>query len=80
MGMCPTTGAVREVFADTVKGGQMQATIADACVLISLALQHDIAPAALAKSMARCPDPMAGGADMPASPIGTILDLIGAAA
>lgn len=77
VGFCPASAAPREVFADAVKGGQMQATLADACVLISLALQHGLPPAALAKSLARCPDVLAGGgADMPASPIGAIVDLI----
>jgi len=81
VGYCPKALAPREVFADTAKGGQMQATIADACVLVSIALQHGVTPAALAKSMARVPDLMAGnGAELPASPIGTILDLIGGAA
>ena len=81
VGYCPDALEPREVFADTAKGGQMQATMADACVLISIALQHGVTRAALAKSMARVPDVMAGnGAELPASPIGTILDLIGGAA
>ena len=77
-GYDPRTGTVSEVFADTAKGGQMQATMADACVMVSIALQSGITPAELAKSMARVPDLMAGnGAELPASPIGAILDLIG---
>ena len=78
VGYCPRTLAPMEVFADTAKGGQMQATLADACVMVSIALQYGITPAELAKSMARVPDLMAGnGAELPASPIGAILDLIG---
>ena len=80
LGFDPESLAVREVFADTAKGGQMQSTLADACVLISIALQHGITPAALAKSISRCPDLLRGdGAELPASPIGTILDMIGTA-
>lgn len=71
------TGRILEVFADTPKGGQMQATLADACVLISLALQHGLAPEALQKSLAREPDPALGGtAEIPASPIGAILAVL----
>jgi hypothetical protein len=81
MGYDRPGGTVFEVFADTAKGGQMQGVLADACVLISIALQHGITPAALAKSIARCPNLLRGdGAELPASPIGTILDMIGTAA
>lgn len=78
IGYDPATAAPREVFADTAKGGQMQATLADACVLVSIALQHGIAVSALGKSLSRVPDLITGnGAHLPGSPIGTILDLIG---
>ena len=74
----PSSGLAREVFADSQKGGQMQATIADACVLISIALQHGIPPDALAKSLSRVPDLVNGaGADLPGSPIGAIIAIIG---
>lgn len=77
LGCDPASGRIREVFADTATGGQMQAALADACVLISIALQHDLTAAALAKSLAREPDPMAGAdATRPASPIGAILQAI----
>lgn len=78
IGFDPASAAPREVFADTEKGGQMQATLADACVLISIALQHGIPLAALSKSLSRVPDLIAGaGATQPGSPIGTILNVIG---
>lgn len=81
VGLDPATAAPREVFADTAKGGQMQATIADACVLISIALQHGISIDALGKSLAREPDVMAGGdANKAASPIGVIVEQIADAA
>ena len=74
IGMDPANAQPREVFADTSKGGQMQATIADACVLVSIALQHGIPASALSKSLSRVPDVMAGGeADLPGSPIGVIV-------
>lgn len=65
--------APREVFADTAKGGQMADTLDDACVLISIALQHGVTPAALAKSLGRTPNLQAEG-DGPASAIGAILE------
>lgn len=73
-GFCPATGAVREVFADTAKGGQIAHVLADGCVLISIALQNGIALAALAKSLGRVPGFVNGAeADLPASPIGVII-------
>lgn len=76
IGFDPATCQPREVFADTAKGGQMQATIADDCVLVSIALQHGIP--APAKSLSRVPDLFAGGdADLPGSPIGVIVGVLG---
>jgi len=75
VGFHPATGQPMEVFADAEKGGQMQATIADACVIVSIALQHGIPPEALAKSLSRVPD-MFGGGDLPGSPIGVIVGAI----
>lgn len=77
LGLDPATAEIREVFADTPKGGQMQAILADACVVISIALQHGIPAAALAKSPAVEPDLLAGeDATMPASPIGVLMEAI----
>ena len=70
-------GAPRECFANTLRGGDMQAALADACVLVSIALQHDIPAPALAKSLGRVPAFIHGELqDAPASPIGTILECI----
>lgn len=78
IGFDPATGAPSEVFTDTLKGGQMQATLADACVLISLALQYGIPAAALGKSLSLVPDVMlGGGAEKHGSPIGVIVELVG---
>ena len=76
VGMMPN-GTPGEVFAQTAHGGQMQDAIADACVLISIALQHGVQPADLAKSLGRVPH-WANGieTDAPASPVGTILEVI----
>ena len=77
IGFDPATAHPSEVFADTAKGGQMQCTIADACVLISIALQHGITPAELAKSLGRVPV-FTGeeGATGPASPVGAVVEAI----
>lgn len=76
-GFCPATGALREVFyADGQRqGSQMQHTVQDACVLISLALQHGAPVTALAGSLGRVP---VYGADAPASAIGVIVDALAA--
>ena len=65
-------GAPREVFAKGPKTGTSLAHVLDdACVLISLALQHGIEPRALEKSLGTVPD--YSGVHGPASPIGAIL-------
>jgi ribonucleoside-diphosphate reductase alpha chain len=77
MGFDPACGDVREVFADAASGGAMQAVLSDACVLISIALQHGIAPAALAKSLARVPAWIGGEeATAPASPVGAVVEVL----
>lgn len=77
IGFHPESGKLLEAFADLKKGGQMQCTIADACVLISIALQHGIQPAELAKSLGRVPV-FTGeeGATGPASPVGAVVEAI----
>lgn len=62
-----------EVFADVAKGGDIQWAIADACVIVSLALQHGIAPADLAKSLGRVPS---WNGEVPASPLGAVVEAI----
>lgn len=77
IGLDPATWAPVEVFADTLKGGDMAAALADACVVVSIALQHGIAPADLAKSLARVPVLWGDdGQTAPASPVGAILDAV----
>ena len=72
-----------EVFADVAKGGDLQWAIADACVVISIALQHGIAPADLAKSLGRVHvmqwDPETEAMVevlQPASPVGAVIEAI----
>lgn len=77
IGLDPDTWQPAEVFADTAKGGDMAAALADACVILSIALQYGIAPADLAKSLGRVPVLWAGeGVDGPASPVGAIVEAI----
>lgn len=62
-------GRVGEVFVAGLKSGSsLDALIADAAVLVSRLLQHGVAPADLAGSMARLGD------DRPASLIGAVVD------
>ncbi len=73
------TGAPREVFADNHKSGSdMQASLADACVIISIALQHGIPAEALGRSLGRVPVFLGeDGATGPASPLGVIVAALG---
>lgn len=65
-------GTVREVFLAGPKfGSEIEATLADACILVSLLLQHDHEPAALLASLSR--DPISPE-DPAASPIGLVLE------
>jgi hypothetical protein len=77
IGLDPETWQPMEVFADTQKGGDMHVTIADACVWASIALQHGVSPADLAKSLGQVPVPGAPkGTTGPASPLGAIVEAI----
>ncbi len=69
------TGQPAEVFLSGAKDGSgMAAILDDASVVISVALQHGIPAAALAKSISRAPDGM--GRISASSAIGAALDLI----
>ena len=66
-------GAPMEVFCNHAKG-DMAATLADACIVLSIALQHGVTPDALGKSLGSVPEWINGAeAQAPASPIGTII-------
>ena len=68
------SGEVAEVFASDLKiGSAMRLLLEDACVVVSLGLQHGIAPADLAHSMGRTP---AAEGTAPASMIGAIVDVL----
>lgn len=77
VGFDPETGEPRECFANVKSGGAMQALVADACIVISIALQSGKGADELAKSMCRVPAYMNGeiGSE-PASAIGTILEAV----
>lgn len=71
------SGEPREVFVGTSGGGHMAAVLADACVVVSVALQHGIPSEALARSLGRVPVPwVSEGASEPASPVGVIFEAI----
>ena len=85
VGFDPESGQPREVFLTAGKMGSMlNSLLADAAVVISVALQHDVSPAALSKSVGRLPNGSITPADLdraqpgrrPASPIGAALDLL----
>jgi hypothetical protein len=64
-------GRPGEVFAHGAKtGSAMDALLDDACVAVSLLLQHGVSPAEFAASMSRIGD------QAPASIIGAIADLL----
>ena len=63
-------GRPGEVFASGAKSGcDLDTLLDDACVALSLLLQHGVEPAALARSMGR-----AGDGATPASIIGALAD------
>ncbi len=84
VGFDPTTGQPRELFLTAGKEGSLlNALLADAAVVISVAFQCGVPAAALAKSVGRLPKvPMAPddlgrpSGRVPASPIGAALDLL----
>ena len=85
VGFDPESGQPRELFLTAGKEGSLlNALLADAAVVISIALQHGVTAAALAKSVGRLPAGQvapvdldyAPGQKVPASPIGAALDLL----
>lgn len=71
-------GQPAEVFADGPReGSDMRATLSDACVLISIALQHGIPRSEMEHSLGRVPrwTPQ-GEAEGPASIIGAVIAAI----
>lgn len=73
-GFDPGTGALRDVFySDGLKSGTaMLHTIQDACVLVSVALQHGARIEGLAHSLGR----LGRDCSQPASPIGAVVDAL----
>ncbi len=85
VGFDPKSGQPRELFLTAGKEGSLlNALLADAAVVISVALQHGVPAASLAKSVGRLPaGPVAPvdldygpGQKVPASPIAAALDLL----
>ena len=86
VGFDPVSDQPRELFLTAgTEGSMLNAMLADAAVMISIALQHGIPAVALAKSIGRLPIIPVGPTDLdkphsgqePASPIGAALDLLG---
>ena len=75
IGVHPATGKVLEVFygSGLKSGTDLRHSIQDACVLISILLQHGAAPADIAKSLGTRP---IFGTNRPASVIGAIAEAI----
>ena len=73
VGIDPASGAPLEVFANA-KRGAMQSTIADAAVLISLALQRGATIPDLRRSLLL--EMTFDGSGVPTSPIGAILEAV----
>lgn len=75
IGFDPIDGVMREVFfADGQKTGtDIQHTIADTCVVLSIAMQNDVPVSSFVKSLGVIPE---FGAERPASPIGAIVNAL----
>lgn len=74
IGFNPETGQPLEVFAGGKTGSDMAHVIADACVLVSLALQHGALPGVLGASLQKVPRLALGdNVCAPASPVGAIV-------
>ncbi len=85
VGFDPVDDQPRELFLTAGRGGStLSALLADAAVVISVALQHGIPAQSLAKSIGRLPEGPVTPADLDAgtaarisaSPIGAALDLL----
>ncbi len=72
LGFDPNTGQVREIFTHGAKvGSSMDGILDDACILLSLLLQHGVEPASITHSMGRV-----SAEGEPASIIGAVGDLL----
>ena len=72
VGFQPDTGEPREIFTHGARvGSNMDGILDDACILLSLLLQHRVEPEALARSMGRL-----GRGGQAASVIGALADLL----
>ena len=72
LGFDADTGRVGEIFTHGAKvGSAMDGILDDACIALSLLLQHGVEPTAFAASMGRL-----GDGKTPASIIGALADLI----
>lgn len=75
-------GTPREVFANGAKeGSDMQHTLCDSCIIISIALQSGIEATALSRHLGTIPGWVNGKeGEVPASPLGVIMGIVVSAA
>ena len=72
IGFHPTTGKAREIFCHGAKvGSSMDGILDDACIALSLLLQHGVGLASLAATMGRL-----GEGQQRASVIGALVDVL----
>ena len=85
VGFDPKTDRPAEVFLTGGKhGSDFDSILSDAAIVISLALQHGVAPVDLAEAVGRAPDfttrpgshEQLGAGTTPSSPIGAALDFL----
>ena len=70
VGFHPTTGKAQEIFCHGAKAGSsMDAILDDACILLSVLVQHGVEPASLVATMGRL-----GGVGQCASIIGALAE------
>ena len=71
LGFDPATGEIREIFSGAKVGSAMDAILDDACIILSIMLQHGIKPSSIVGSMGRL-----GPGGEPASIIGRLAGLL----
>lgn len=77
VGFDPATGDVVEAFADIAKGGQMQHTLSDACIIASIAMQYGASLDEMQKTLGSEKLSVDGRAFVePTSPIGAALQAV----
>ena len=75
IGYWPDSGRPAETFVDGAReGSDLKILLADAAVLLSLLLQHNVEPTAIGHSLARVP--VSATETKPASVIGAVVEML----